>query len=119
MVKTLILLPKRQQLLLLNRIGNKYTPEVVPPQQFKSDPVSGLVGLALSFIAFDLVVNPPGRDVAMSKPGAELGAVVSPQHAVAGLEVSCYEISVPEVVLEPLQSFCLTAMEAMHCLQHQ
>ena len=76
-VKTLIFLPRKQKVLLLER-GNKHAPEVVPPQQLKSDPVGGLVGLALIFIAFDLVVDPPGRNVAMCKPGAELGAVIPP-----------------------------------------
>ncbi len=53
----------------------------------------------------------------MRKPGAKLGAVVPSQHAVPGLEVVGQQVCVPEVVLEPCQSFCFTSLEAMHSLQ--
>lgn len=53
----------------------------------------------------------------MRQPRTELGAVVPSQHSIAGLEVGCQKVSVPQVVLEPRQSLCFTSLEAMHSLQ--
>ncbi len=63
------------------------------------------------------MVYSPGRQIAVRKPGAELGAVVPSQHAVSGLEIFGQQVCVPEVVLEPSQSLCFTSLEAMYSLQ--
>ena len=47
------------------------------------------------------MVYSPGRQVAVSKPGAELGAIVPTQHAISGLEVAGQQVCVPKVILEP------------------
>ena len=92
-------------------------PEVVSPQQLEGDPVGGLVAGTLRLIPLDLVMDASGGQVAVGQPGAELGAVVTAQHAVPGLEVGCYLVCLPQVVVQPLESLCLTTSETVHSLQ--
>jgi len=72
--------------------GGGEEPEIVPPQQLKDHPVGGLVLLPLGLVLADLVGDVARGDAAVSQPGRQLGAVVTPQHAIPGYD---YKIGNP------------------------
>jgi hypothetical protein len=49
--------------------GAKKLPEVVPPQQLKDHPVSGLVLLPLGLVFADLMSDVARRNATMCQPG--------------------------------------------------
>ena len=85
--------------------------EVVPPDEFKQDPVGGLVGHLRPLVLLDLVVDHPWRKATMGQPGTELGRIVLTNKAISGFLVRCHRMASPKVVLESRQAGALSASE--------